>query len=314
MSSPVRTGLALRPLVRDVLATEGLAPPLDAGPGLTHLVDLLRAGSVTVITGAGISTESGIPDYRGPTGRARNATPMHFDDFARSEAAQRRYWARAYTGWTRMGEALPNPAHHGLAALQRAGLVTGVITQNVDRLHVRAGSDPVIELHGTLDRVVCLACRTADERESVQHRLRQANPHFDPALIDIGDDAGEVRPDGDAAILESRITGFRTVPCRACGHGPLKPDVVFFGENVPRGTVEQCTAWVEASRSVLVLGSSLAVMSAYRFVRHAHRLAIPVTIVNDGPTRGDAQADVRIAGRLGDLLPRACQELGLSVF
>lgn len=306
------TRMAIRPLVRDVLAIDGLEPPLSLEEGLPYLEAAVRRGGITVITGAGISTESGIPDYRGPTGRARNATPMHYDEFVGSPAAQRRYWARAYTGWARMGEAHTNPAHRALTALQRAGLVDGIITQNVDRLHVAAGSTDVVELHGSLDRVVCLNCRTMSDRTALQERLRLANPHFDTA-VDLGDDAGEVRPDGDVALRDSVVGGFTTVECLACGQGPLKPDVVFFGENVPAALVEQCNEWVRRSSAVLVLGSSLAVMSAYRFVRLAHREQVPVLIVNQGPTRGDAEAQVRVDARLGEALQALCRRLSVTL-
>ena len=306
------TRIAVRPLVRDVSATEGLEPALILDDGLPLLTRALSTGGVTVITGAGISTESGIPDYRGPTGRARNATPMHYDEFAASRAAQQRYWARAYTGWARMGEAHPNRAHLALAALQRAGLVDGIITQNVDRLHVAAGSRDVVELHGSLDRVVCLNCRDVSDRAALQERLRLANPTFDTA-VDLGDDSGEVRPDGDAALLDGLVARFTPVGCLRCGRGPLKPDVVFFGESVPAAVVEECNARVLRSTSVLVLGSSLAVMSAYRFVRLAYREQVPVVIVNQGPTRGDAQARIRIDARLGDALQAVCERLAVPV-
>ena len=303
------TRMAIRPLVRDVLATEGLEPALTLAQGLPELVSVLRDGRVTVITGAGMSTASGIPDYRGPSGRARNATPMHFDEFAASPLAQRRYWARAYAGWTRMGEAAPNRAHHAVAALERAGLVHGVITQNVDRLHAAAGSRELLELHGSLDRVICLDCRTLHRRVRVQELLARANPGFDPGQ-DIGDDAGEVRPDGDLSLRDRAVAEFSAVACPDCG-GRLKPDVVFFGENVAAALVEQCNAWVRASSTVLVLGSSLAVMSAYRFVRLAHREQIRVVIVNQGPTRGDREAAVRVDADLGEALTAACHALGV---
>lgn len=304
--------MAIRPLVRDVLAADGLEPALALQEGLSHLETALRRGRVTVITGAGISTESGIPDYRGPTGRARNATPMHYEEFVGSVAAQQRYWARAYTGWARMGQARANIAHRALAALQREGLVDGIITQNVDRLHLAAGSEQVVELHGSLDRVVCLSCRTLVDRESMQERLRYANPHFDTAT-DLGDDAGEVRPDGDVSLGAGLTARFTPVGCLACGEGPLKPDVVFYGESVPAAVVGQCNERVIRSSALLVLGSSLAVMSSYRFVRLAHREQIPVLIVNQGPTRGDAQAQVRVDARLGEALQAVCQRLSVPV-
>lgn len=266
------------------------------------VADVVARGAVVVLTGAGISTDSGIPDYRGPSGLARRATPMTFQELVGSEAAQRRYWARSFAGWPLIDRALPNAAHHVVARLQRDGLVDAVITQNVDRLHGRAGSDPVVELHGSLDRVVCLACRDLSDRRVLQHRLAQANPGFDTASVDIGDDAGRVRPDGDLELLQGAVERFVTVPCLACGAGPLKPDVVLFGESVPRDRVARCYELVDAARTLMVLGSSLSVMSGYRFVRHASMRSLDVVIVNQGPTRGDEEATLHLDAPLGPLL------------
>jgi NAD-dependent SIR2 family protein deacetylase len=290
-----------RPLVRPVTEDAAALPAVGLEEG-TEAVRALLGPRLVAITGAGISTESGIPDYRGPTGRARNATPMTYDEFVSSAEAQRRYWARSFAGWPVMGAALPNVGHRALATLQRAGSLAGVITQNVDRLHQRVGTDPLLELHGSLDRVVCLACGALDEREPVQARLAEANPQFDPTRYQVGDDAGGVQPDGDIEVLEAMVAGFQTVPCSVCGNGPLKPDVVFFGESVPRHRVELATTWTQECSALLVLGSSLAVMSAYRFVRAAHAAGRRIVIVNDGPTRGDAQASVRVQAPLGRLL------------
>jgi NAD-dependent SIR2 family protein deacetylase len=267
------------------------------------LVDLVRRGGVLALTGAGISTESGIPDYRGPTGVARGATPMTYQELVGSDDAVRRYWARSYAGWPTMRRARPNPGHHALAALERLGLVDGVITQNVDRLHRHAGTRVIVELHGALDRVVCLACRDVSRRDVLQERLAAANPDFDPGAFDQSDgDTARVRPDGDVALVEEKVRRFSPVACRACGAGPLKPDVVFFGENVPRDRVRRCMEMVEAASALLVLGSSLTVMSGYRFVRQAARAGTPVAIVNHGPTRGDAEASLRVDAPLGACL------------
>lgn len=295
------SSLGRRPLVRPVSVDAAAVPAVGLGEGVAAVRGVLGP-RLLAITGAGISTESGIPDYRGPTGRARNATPMTYDEFVSSADAQRRYWARSFAGWPVMGLARPNVGHLALARLQRAGSLAGVITQNVDRLHQRVGTDPLLELHGSLDRVICLHCGELAGREAVQVRLAAANPQFDPARYQVGDDAGGVQPDGDIDVLEAMVAGFHTVPCLGCGQGPLKPDVVFFGENVPRARVEQATTWTQQCSALLVLGSSLAVMSAYRFVRAAHAAGRPIIIVNDGPTRGDAQASVRVQAPLGKVL------------
>jgi NAD-dependent SIR2 family protein deacetylase len=259
------------------------------------LVDTVRRGHVVVLSGAGLSTESGVPDYRGPTGIARNARPMTYQEFIGSARAQQRYWARSYAGWPVMNRVRPNDGHHAVADLQRRGLVEAVVTQNVDRLHHAAGSEPVVELHGTLHQVRCLNCGATSDRSSVQERLAVANPGFDVALFaDTDGDTARVRPDGDVALAESMVAGFRPVGCLGCGGGPLKPDVVFFGENVPKDRVAHCFALVDSARTLLVLGSSLTVMSGYRFVRYARKHAIDVVIVNQGPTRGDGDAGLRI--------------------
>jgi NAD-dependent SIR2 family protein deacetylase len=289
-------------IARDLTGT-----PIAAGtpgPGGTQgLVDLLRRGRVVVLSGAGISTESGVPDYRGPTGIARNAQPMTYQEFVGSVEAQQRYWARSYAGWPVMNRARPNAGHHAVAELQRRGLIDAVITQNVDRLHHAAGSDPVVELHGALGRVVCLACDTVTDRGTLQERLAVANPGFDTSLFaDTDGDTASVRPDGDLALAGEMVAAFRPVGCRDCGAGPLKPDVVFFGENVPKERVAHCFDLVDDARTLLVLGSSLTVMSGYRFVRRAARQRIGVAIVNQGPTRGDGDAALRIDAPLGAVL------------
>lgn len=281
-------------------------PAASVATGARALAAALRDGGAVVLSGAGLSTESGIPDYRGPSGIARKATPMTYQEFVGSAAAQRRYWARSFAGWPVMHRARPNVGHRAVAELQRLGAVDGVVTQNVDRLHTKGGSDGVIELHGALDRVVCLACRSRSDRGVLQERLAEANPGFDVGVFGTTDgDTATVRPDGDVALLESQIERFRTVDCTGCGDGPLKPDVVFFGENVPKDRVARCFELLDAARALVVLGSSLTVMSGYRFVRHAARRGIEVVIVNAGPTRGDGEATVRIDAPLGAVLPDA---------
>ncbi|MER7546828.1 NAD-dependent protein deacetylase [Actinomadura sp.] len=274
-----------------------------AGTGeLALLADLVSGGDVVVLSGAGLSTESGIPDYRGETGRRRRAEPMTYQAFTGSEAARRRYWARAHLGRRHMAAARPNAGHRAVAELQRRGLLAGIITQNVDGLHQAAGADGVIELHGSLDRVVCLGCGQRTPRGRLEARLRDANPGFEAR-------AEAINPDGDAVIPDEAAAAFRVVPCERCG-GVLKPDVVFFGENVPPARVRDCYALTGAAGALLVLGSSLAVLSGYRFVRHAARHGVPVAIVNRGATRGDEHAAVRLDAPLGATLTALLGELG----
>ncbi|GAA0615781.1 NAD-dependent protein deacetylase [Kribbella sandramycini] len=272
----------------DVLALEPAAT--EIGP----LAEVVAAGGVVVLSGAGISTESGIPDYRGETGSLRTHTPMTYGDFVASEAGRQRYWARSHLGWRTIARAHPNDGHRAVAALQARGYLTGVITQNVDGLHTAAGSRDVIELHGNLDRVICLDCGTTSAREALDIRLRAANEHFEA-------EATRINPDGDVDLPEDVVREFTVVPCTVCG-GVLKPDVVFFGENVPKPRVERCYRLIDAADAVLVLGSSLTVMSGFRFVRHAAKAGTPVLIVNQGITRGDPYARQRINLPLGQAL------------
>jgi NAD-dependent SIR2 family protein deacetylase len=263
---------------------------------LAALADVLAAGDVAILSGAGLSTESGIPDYRGPTGMLRRATPMTYQTFTRDPAARRRYWARSYLGWRGIAAATPNAGHRAVAELQRRGLLAGVVTQNVDGLHQAAGAREVIELHGSLSQVICLDCGDRGSRAELDRRLYLANPDF-AALVTA------VNPDGDVDLRDDEIDGFRVVACTACHGGMLKPDVVFFGENVPAPRVAGCYELVENARVLLVLGSSLTVMSGRRFVLRAAKLGIPVAIVNQGPTRGDEYATLTVGAPLGAVLP-----------
>lgn len=272
---------------------------------LDLLADLVSMGDVAVLSGAGISTDSGIPDYRGANGSLRRYTPMTFQTFMSDDVARRRYWARSHVGWRRFAAAQPNIAHYLVARLQELGLISGVVTQNVDGLHQAAGALDVIDLHGRLDRVICLACKQTSPRDVLDERLRSANPGF-------GTGVTAMNPDGDAELPDDALLGFRVVACESCG-GIFKPDVVFFGENVPRPTVDRCFDLVGDSRLLLVLGSSLTVMSGYRFVRHAVRQGIPVAIVNEGPTRGDDDATLLVAGALGSALPALVSRVGALV-
>ena len=245
---------------------------------------LLAGRPLVLLTGAGLSTDSGIPDYRGPGSPAR--MPMTYQDFVSGPEAQQRYWARSHVGWRRMKRAEPNDGHRAAAALDPDLL----ITQNVDGLHEAAGSRRLIALHGRIADVVCLACRTTSSRATLHDRLEAANPGWGERHADV-----EVRPDGD---VDLDLTADFVVPgCTECG-GVLKPDVVFFGENVPKPRVERCYAAVDAlaasGGALLVAGSSLTVMSGFRFVRHAAKAGTPVVIVNRGVTRGDELATYKV--------------------
>ncbi len=251
---------------------------------LSALVDLLRGLRFAVLTGAGISTDSGIPDYRGPHSPQR--TPMTYDQFVSDEAFRRHYWARNHVGWQHMRATRANAGHEALAQLEDRGLVTGVITQNVDLLHQAAGSTRVIDLHGHYNEVICLSCGLVLSRTELDRMLTALNPDFTEAVADV-----EIAPDADAVIASTE--GFRVQPCPRCG-GILKPNIVYFGENVPKERVAAAFELVDQSEALLVAGSSLTVMSGLRFVRRAHRDRRPVAIVNHGPTRGDELADVRL--------------------
>jgi NAD-dependent SIR2 family protein deacetylase len=266
-----------------------------------RLVELVSAGAVVVLSGAGMSTESGIPDYRGPTGAARRHGPMTYREFVSDPQARRRYWARSQVGWRHVARARPNAAHNAVAALEHAGLLHGTITQNVDGLHQRAGSRDVIELHGSLATVVCLSCGARCSRREMARRLRATNPGFDLHM-------SRIAPDGDADLPHDVVEGFTVVSCHRCA-GVVKPDVVFFGEQVPPGRVARCFELVGAARCLLVLGSSLTVMSGYRFVLRARELGLAIAIVNRGPTRGDRDALVKVDARLGEVLPQLVELL-----
>jgi NAD-dependent SIR2 family protein deacetylase len=262
-----------------------------------RLGELVDRGGVCVLSGAGLSTDSGIPDYRGPSGALRARLPMTIAEFRGSPEARQRYWARAHFGWRRIAAARPNAGHRAVAAMQQAGVLHGIITQNVDALHQAAGARDVLELHGTLDCVVCLECGARSTREALDQRLRAANPN-------VG--SGEVpasNPDGDAELADEQVARFRVVGCECCGADLLKPDVVFFGENVPRLRVQRCFDLLDGSACLLVLGSSLTVMSGLRFVHRARQVRIPVAIVNRGATRGDPLADIKVDAALGEVLP-----------
>jgi len=255
---------------------------LSPADGLDWLIDEVGNGGVAVLCGAGLSTDSGIPDYRGPHARPRRQITLQ--EFSRSEAFRQRYWARSYVGFEKFEVAVPNAGHHALTTLQQHGYVGGIITQNVDGLQQQSGSVGVIDLHGRIDEVICLDCRQVTSRDNLQLRLAAANPGF----LEAND--GAIAPDGDADIDDTE--GFQVVPCDNCG-GRLKPHVVMFGETVVPEKVDACYAVVDAAEMLLVVGTSLQVQSGLRFVRRAYGRK-PIAIVNRGRTRGDAMADLHI--------------------
>lgn len=273
--------------------------------GFDALADLLRDQSVvTVLSGAGISTESGIPDYRGPNTKENDHTPIQYREFLAEEETRRHYWARSAVGWPTFDAAAPNDGHHALARLEATGSVNGIITQNVDRLHQEAGSERVVELHGALAEVVCLDCGALSSRRALQDRLLTLNPGW-PREVD------ELAPDGDADLPRSATCSFRVPGCQECG-GTLKPKVVFFGEDTAPEPVERAWALLDEADALLVTGSSLTVYSGFRFVRKAARANQPVGIVNLGETRGDPLAQVRVDGKTGEVLPRLADAIEAS--
>ena len=269
-------------------------------PTLDVVADLRRWMSdhrrVVALTGAGCSTASGIPDYRDAQGDWKRRPPVMFQAFRTNETTYRRYWARAFAGWRRFTAAEPGAAHHAIAAWQQAGSLARVITQNVDGLHQRAGNQNVIDLHGRLDVVVCLSCRDRTPRAAVQAAMAGANAQWSASAA--------TAPDGDADIDAAAIESFEAPRCGRCG-GLLKPDVVFFGENVPVARYEVARDAVAAADAVLVAGSSLMVYSGFRFVRQAHDAGLPIAIVNRGRTRGDDLATLKVEGDVGTVLMEA---------
>lgn len=273
--------------------------------GFDRLAELLRDRSVAVLTGAGVSTESGIPDYRGPNTREDDHEPIRYGEFLDEKETRRHYWARSAVGWPTFNAATPNAGHRALARLEAVGLVNGIITQNVDRLHQEAGSQRVVELHGALEEVVCLDCGALSSRHALQDRLLSLNPGWTA-------EADELAPDGDAKLPRSATSSFTVPTCRVCG-GPLKPKVVFFGENTDPAPVERAWALLEAADALLVAGSSLTVYSGFRFVRTAAQADQPIGIVNLGSTRGDPLAQVRVDGKTGEVLPKLADAVAASI-
>lgn len=272
-----------------------------ASPSLRELTALLQGRRIIVLSGAGCSTESGIPDYRGPETRRTSRNPIRYRAFVGDADVRRHYWARSTVGWPTFAAADPNDGHRALACLEATGCVRGVITQNVDRLHHAAGSTRVVELHGALEEVVCLDCRTVGSRDALQKRLLALNP-------DWTDRAAALAPDGDAELPRSVTRSFNVPACTRCD-GPLKPHVIFFGEHVPTPWVDEAWALLDEGDALLVVGSSLTVYSGYRFVRRAAQEGVPIAIVNLGPTRADDLATLRVEARTGTVLPQLAHAL-----
>lgn len=249
--------------------------------------------SVFVLTGAGLSTDSGIPDYRGEGRVAKH--PMTYDTFMGSELAQKRYWARSFVGWSRISSALPNPGHLALAKAEEQGSIRALVTQNVDGLHQEAGSKSVIDLHGRLDQVVCMGCRASISRNSMDQLLQELNPSIQK------DESVEFTPDGDAEVEGTE--NFVVPSCIKC-KGVYKPDVVFFGESVPSARVELAFSLLESSDVLLVAGTSLTVNSGFRFAKQAAKSQKPIIVVNIGPTRADNLANAKIEANTSLALER----------
>ncbi|EID13554.1 NAD-dependent protein deacetylase [Mycobacterium xenopi] len=276
-----------------------------ADVAVPQLVALLAGRRVVVLTGAGISTDSGIPDYRGPDSPPSN--PMTIRQFTSDPVFRQRYWARNHVGWRHMDTTVPNAGHRALAHLERCGVVSGIITQNVDLLHTKAGSRTVVNLHGSYAQVACLNCDYMTSRAALAEQLEALNPGFMERSEAVGGLA--VAPDADAAVSDT--ASFRYLDCPCCG-GMLKPDIVYFGENVPKDRVAQAYSLVNSADALLVAGSSLTVFSGYRFVRHAAATRIPVAIVNRGRTRGDDLAAVKVDGGCSEVLTLLADELGCA--
>jgi len=252
-------------------------------PSLDAAVTALHGRTVAVLTGAGVSTDSGIPDYRGEGAPAR--TPMTFQQFLTDLDYRKRYWAGSHLGWKRFSAAAPNDGHRALVDLESEGIVDGIITQNVDGLHVRAGSQRVVDLHGSMDGVRCLTCGQYYAREGIAQQIAGANPWLDTP------EAVELSPDGDVQV--NNIDAFQIPACTVCG-GVLKPDVVFFGEFVPKQKFGEATALMQQADALLIAGSSLVVNSGIRLLDQASRRRLPIVIINRGITKGDGKATVKI--------------------
>lgn len=275
----------------------------EDAPTLDDVVDLLRGRKLAILTGAGISTDSGIPDYRGPDSPPR--TPMTYEQFVGDADFRRHYWARNHVGWRHVNRTHPNAGHFAVARMEERGLLTGLITQNVDLLHEEAGSRNVIDLHGRYDRVICLQCSRVISREHLAERLDDLNPGFVESVAGKVADI-EIAPDADAVIEQT--SHFVPAPCEFCG-GVLKPEIVYFGENVPRERVDRAFAMVDEADALLVAGSSLAVMSGLRFVKRAVKDGKPVVVINRGWTRGDDLVTLKLQAGVSETLTELAERL-----
>lgn len=291
---------ALRSIARVVSET---TTPLPKEQALAGVVKLLKAGDVLALTGAGVSTDSGIPDYRGPGGSLSKHPPMTYQEFRHDPQASHRYWARSFVGWRLMDQAAPNRSHFALVELEQQGHINGVITQNVDGLHAAAGTKNLLALHGDLATVMCLNCGFKEDRHLFDERLEQANPGY-VASIKLDPDA--VNPDGDVTLDQEHVDRFNMIGCVKCGSKLLKPDVVYFGEPVPGERKKKIRELLDAASAVVVVGSSLAVMSGYRIVIEAQRAGKPVAVINGGPGRADHRVEIlwrtRVAPAFDDIL------------
>lgn len=291
---------ALRSIARVVKETAEPTPPEQA---LEQIRNQLDKGPALALTGAGVSTDSGIPDYRSPRGRLTQHRPMTYQEFRHDPDALQRYWARAFVGWRRMTGMSPNRSHFALAELEKAGRINGVVTQNVDGLHRAAGTMNIVHLHGDMQSVVCLDCGVAEDRRNFDERLAANNPGY---VESIQFNAQMMNPDGDVSLGAGDIARFRMVRCLSCGSLKLKPDVVYFGENVPAERRNATKQLLDEASSVLVAGSSLAVMSGYRIVLDALKQGKPVAVINGGPGRADQKVSTlwraRVAPAFDELL------------
>lgn len=258
---------------------------------------LTRTDRLAVLSGAGVSTASGIPDYRDHKGDWKHAQPIQYQDFVRNESVRKRYWARSFIGWRRFSSAHPNAAHYALADLEAAGKVEKLITQNVDKLHSAAGSRRVIDLHGDLAKVRCLGCDRTHARHEYQQELQDANPDWHAAVF-------RYKPDGDAELADNSHHDFSVPACKDCS-GLVKPEVVMFGESVPKDRVRDATTVIDRADALLVVGSSLMLFSGFRFARQACAQEKPIVIVNQGQTRADEMAALKIEGNCAEVLPAA---------
>lgn len=301
--------MAHRSAVRSIerVVHETVVPP-DQRIAMNHIVRQLATPKTLIITGAGVSTASGIPDYRSKNGRLTTGRPMTFQEFAHAPHHVRRYWARAFIGMQFMRAAQPNRTHYGLVELERAGLIAGIVTQNVDGLHTAAGSTNVIALHGDMDTVICLDCATLHPRSRIDALLEAANPTFFNS-VRVKDDM--VNPDGDVELRDSDVARFTMISCPTCGGQRLKPNVVYFGENVPRQRREQANQWLARASGVIAIGTSLAVMSGYKFVLDAKAQGKPVAVINGGPGRADAKVDTVWRADVGDAIDQILDALEL---